>query len=505
MKSDTPSWGLAFPETSSAHVHLASRRDSKVGAPYSLKPALSIRRVLWQSVAAMRIAVINVVGLSRSLLGPQMPALKAFADRHGLQSHPPAFPAVTCTAQSSILTGTTAAGHGIVGNGWYDREAAEVKFWKQSNHLVRGEKLWDKLRREVPGFTCAKLFWWYNMYASVDFAITPRPLYPADGRKVFDVHTQPMLMRDDLKRDLGDFPFPSFWGPAAGIASSEWIAASARWVEEHHAPTLSLVYLPHLDYSLQKFGSQAPEIPAELAKIDRVAGELIDYYEARNIRVIVLSEYGISPVSRPLHLNRLFRAKGWLQLKSELGRETLDCGGCRVFAVADHQVAHIYLNDPALRDEVRALLTGTPGVAELREPPPLWPDATGPAVDRAGDFIAVAEPDAWFTYYFWDDDALAPDYARTIDIHRKPGYDPCELFIDPALSVPKLRVAKFLLKKKLGLRGLLEVIPLDAALVRGSHGRDQVPEGEQPVVLGAGRPIHQAEDVHQAILEAVLK
>ncbi|MCF7734090.1 MAG: alkaline phosphatase family protein [Akkermansiaceae bacterium] len=449
----------------------------------------------------MRLAVINIVGLSRSLLGPHTPALSAFAERGGIQSHPPAFPALTCTAQSSIVTGRGPADHGIVGNGWYDREAAEVKFWKQSNHLVRGEKLWDKLRREVPGFTCAKLFWWYNMYANVDFAITPRPLYPADGRKVFDVHTQPMLLRDDLKRALGDFPFPAFWGPAAGIASSEWIAAAARWIEEQHAPTLSLVYLPHLDYPLQKLGPDSPEIPAELAKIDRVAGELIHFYESRGLRVIALSEYGISPVRRAIHPNRLFRAKGWLQLKSELGRETLDCGGCRAFAVADHQVAHIYLNDPALRDEVQSLLESTPGIAEVRTPESAWGSASGPAAERAGDLIAVAEPDAWFTYYFWDDDTLAPDYARTIDIHRKPGYDPCELFIDPTLTAPKLRIAGFLLKKKLGLRGLLDVIPLDASLVRGSHGRDRVPDSEQPVVLGLDRPVHGPEDIHQGMID----
>lgn len=449
----------------------------------------------------MRVAVINLVGLSRSLIGPHTPALAAFAARAGLQSHRPAFPAVTCTAQSAVLTGANAADHGIVGNGWYDREAAEVKFWKQSNHLVRGDKLWDKLRREIPGFTCAKLFWWYNMYAKVDFSITPRPLYPADGRKVFDIHTQPMLLRDELKRDLGEFPFPAFWGPAAGIASSEWIAASARWIEDRHSPTLSLVYLPHLDYPLQKLGPDAPEIPAELRMIDRVAGELIDYYESRNVRVVVLSEYGISPVRRPIHLNRLIRAKGWLQLKGELGRETLDCGGCRAFAVADHQIAHVYVNDPSLHDEVRAWLESVPGVAEVRTPATAWGAATGPGAERAGNFIAVAEPDAWFTYYFWDDDALAPDYARTIDIHRKPGFDPCELFLDPTLTAPKLRIAGFLLRKKLGLRGLLEVIPLDATLVRGSHGRDQVPETEQPVVIGLAQPIHHPTEIHQALLE----
>jgi len=439
--------------------------------------------------------------LSGSLLGRHMPRLTAFAAKHGLQTHAPEFPALTCSAQASMLTGSSPAAHGIVANGWYDRESAEVRFWKQSNHLLRGEKIWDLLRRELPGFTCAQLFWWYNMYSSADFTITPRPLYPADGRKVFDIHTQPMDLRDELKRALGEFPFAAFWGPGAGLASSAWIAASARWIEERHAPTLSLVYLPHLDYPLQKLGPAAAEIPAELAKIDSLAGDLIDYYESRSIRVLVVSEYGISPVSRPLHLNRLFRQHGWLQLKHELGRETLDCGGSRVFAVADHQIAHVYVNDPALRPAVRKLLENTPGIAELRCPDQTW--GSGIASERAGDFIAIAAPDAWFTYYFWDDDALAPDYARTIDIHRKPGYDPCELFLDPQLAFPKLKIARFLLQKKLGLRGLLDVIPLDASLVRGSHGRDDVPDGERPILLGSNWPVSTAADVYHAILDAV--
>ncbi|HEX5790548.1 MAG TPA: nucleotide pyrophosphatase/phosphodiesterase family protein, partial [Luteolibacter sp.] len=342
-----------------------------------------------------RLAVINVVGLSKSLLGEHTPAMQAFAAKHGCQSYTPEFPALTCSAQSSIVTGSPVASHGIVANGWYDRESAEVRFWKQSNRLVKGWKIWDVLRREIPDFTCAKLFWWYNMHATVNWSITPRPLYPADGRKVFDIHTQPMGLRDELKRDLGDFPFPAFWGPAAGIASSEWIAASAKWVEDKHHPTLSLVYLPHLDYPLQKDGPDAPNIPAELRAIDRVVGDLIAHYESRKVQVALLSEYGISPVSKPVHLNRLFRAKGWLSIKNELGRETLDCGGCRAFAVADHQIAHVYVNDPAIKGEVRALLEDTEGVDEVR----VMQDVTG----RAGDFVAVAKPDAWFTYYYWND------------------------------------------------------------------------------------------------------
>lgn len=450
----------------------------------------------------MRVAVINLVGLSESLLGPAMPRLTAFAQANGLQSYAPEFPAVTCTAQSTLTTGKPVAEHGIVGNGWYDREFSEVRFWKQSNHIVRGEKLWDILRRRHPGHTTAKMFWWYNMYSSADFSATPRPLYPADGRKVFDIHTQPMVLREQLKHDLGPFPFPAFWGPASGIASSQWIAASARWIEEKHQPDLQLVYLPHLDYPLQKLGPRHPDIPGELQAIDDVASDLIGFYQKRGVRVLVLSEYGISPVSHAVHLNRLFRQRGWLSIKNELGRETLDCGGCRAFAVADHQIAHIHVHDPAIRGEVRNLLENEPGVDEVREPAAMW--GTGIAAQRAGDFIAVAKPDAWFTYYFWEDDAMAPDYARTIDIHRKPGYDPCELFIDPALRWPKLKIASFLIKKKLGIRSLLDVIPLDATLVKGSHGRDRVLREHRPVLLGTTFPVADAQDVHQAILDAAM-
>jgi len=437
----------------------------------------------------MRLAVLNIVGLSKSLLGENTPGITAFAEKNGLQTYAPAFPALTTTAQSSILTGTPPEEHGIVANGWYDRESAEVRFWKQSNHIVHGEKIWDTLRKSVPGFTCAKLFWWYNMHSTADFTITPRPLYPADGSKHFDVHTQPMEMREELKADLGPFPFPAFWGPAAGIASSEWIAASAKWVEEKHSPTLSLAYLPHLDYCLQKDGPGAPNIPGELRTIDRVVTELINYYESRNVRVLLLSEYGISPVNKPIHLNRLFREKGWLSIKEELGRETLDYGGCKAFAVADHQIAHVYVSDPAILSEVRALLEGTDGIDEVRDR----------NHERAGDLIAVAKPEAWFTYYYWNDDAKAPDYARTIDIHRKPGYDPCELFIDPAIRFPKLKIAKFLLKKKLGIRGLLDVIPLDASLVKGSHGRDEVENSEKPLLIGSPHKVQTAQDIHAAI------
>lgn len=445
-----------------------------------------------------RIAVINVVGLTRSVLA-EMPRLKEWSEQREVTSFKPAFPAVTTTAQSSYLTGKPVGEHGIVGNGWYDREASEVKFWKQSNHLVKGEKVW-----EAAGVRCAKMFWWYNMYSSADFTATPRPLYPADGRKFFDIHTQPMGMREEMKADLGDFPFTSFWGPKAGIESSDWIAKSARWIEERESPTLNLVYLPHLDYGLQKYGPGAPEMAAEYEAIDLLTCDLINFFENREVEVLVLSEYGISRVSKPVHLNRIFRERGWIQIKDELGSETLDCGGSRAFAVADHQIAHVYVNDPSIADEVRNVVLATDGVEEVREGQKLWGSGTGAA--RGGDFVAVSDEDAWFTYYFWEDDSKAPDFARCIDIHRKPGYDPVELFLDPAIRFPVLKIAGFLAKKKLGFRGLMDVIPLDAKLVKGSHGRDTVLQRDQPVAIGEGaEQVTSAEGVFFWIRDSLTK
>ncbi len=438
-----------------------------------------------------RLAVLNVVGLSESLLGPATPRLNAFRNAGSFAHVRPAVPAVTCTAQSNYLTGRPPRAHGIVANGWFNRDLAEVHFWKQSNHLVQAPKIWDSLRAELPGFTCAQLFWWFNMYSSADYTITPRPMYPADGRKLFDIYTWPYDLRPAIKRDLGEFPFFGFWGPAAGVptpqgapdATTRWIAEAAKWVERRHAPTLNLVYLPHLDYNLQRLGPGHPEIVRDLARIDAIVGDLLAFFARQGVEVLVLSEYGISAVSQPVHLNRVCRERGWLVVKDELGLELLDAGASRAFAVADHQVAHIYVNDPALLGEVRAALAGTPGVAEV------W-DAEGKRAvgldhPRAGDLVAVAAPGAWFTYYYWLDDRHAPDFARTVDIHRKPGYDPVELFVDPALRLPKLRIAWRLLQKRLGFRMLMDIVPLDATLVKGSHGARPTNRAEYPIAIAA--------------------
>jgi predicted AlkP superfamily pyrophosphatase or phosphodiesterase len=410
-----------------------------------------------------------IVGLTPKLLGPAMPKLTAWAQQGAMSRIKPAFPAVTCTAQSDYVTGQYPDTHGIVGNGWYSREDCEVRFWKQSNRLVHAPKVWEAARRSDASFTCANLFWWFNMYSTTDYSVTPRPMYPADGRKIPDVHTAPGTLRDELQAELGTFPLFEFWGPRASIKSSQWIAAAAKRVEEKHNPTLTLIYLPHLDYNLQKAGPDIPKVEADLRSTDDVAGDLVQFYEERGARVLVLSEYGIVPVSTPVHVNRALRQAGMIAVREELGLEVFDPGASAAFAVADHQVAHVYVNDQRSRDEVRSLLDATPGIdVVLDEDGQRDHRVRHP---RSGDFIAVAKPDAWFTYYYWLDDARAPDYARTVDIHRKPGYDPVELFLDPAITSPALSIGWKLAKRKAGFRTLLDVTPLDATLVRGSHGR----------------------------------
>ena len=414
-------------------------------------------------------AVLNVVGLTPALVGANTPRLSAWAARGRLARITSAFPAVTCTAQADYLTGVYPESHGIVGNGWYFRDDCEVRFWRQSNRLVQAPKVWDTARAADATFTCANLFWWFNMYSTADYAVTPRPIYRADGAKHPDIYTTPASLRDALQSNLGTFPLFDFWGPKTSIRSSQWIADAAMQVDRQHDATLTLVYLPHLDYSFQRLGPGDPAAAGDLRKIDAVCGQLIDYFESRRAQVIVLSEYGLADVATPVHLNRVLREHGLLAVRDELGGELLDAGASAAFAVADHQVAHVYVNDSSKMPIVRGLLEKTPGVERILDK--AQQAGYRLAHDRSGDFVAVAEPGAWFTYYYWLDDRRAPDFARSVDIHRKPGYDPAELFLDPAMRLPGLQAGWKLAKKKLGFRYLMDVIPLDASLVKGSHGR----------------------------------
>lgn len=425
--------------------------------------------------------MLDVVGLSTSIIGRHTPFLQQYVQQHHLATVKPMLPAVTTAVQSTYVTGKWPAEHGIVGNGWYDREDCEVKFWKQSNKLVQSEKIWEKARRLQPDFTCAKMFWWYNMYSTADYSVTPRPQYLSDGRKMPDCYAHPASLRDHLQKELGQFPLFQFWGPGANIKSTQWIADASQVTDNLYDPTLTLIYLPHLDYCLQKFGPDESKISKELQEIDNVCKQLVTFYEKKGAQVILLSEYGINPVNNPVHLNRILRQEGLLQIREERGLELLDPGASKAFAVADHQIAHIYINDLASAKKVRNIIENVPGVAQVL-------DREGKRNhqlhhERAGDYILVADSDSWFTYYYWLDDNKAPDFARIVDIHRKPGYDPVEMFLNPADPLVKAKIVGKLLKKKMGFRYLMDVIPLDATLIKGSHGALPADSAYHPVLI----------------------
>lgn len=419
--------------------------------------------------------VIDVVGLSFSLI-EEMPFLKKYVSKNNLSAIAPMLPAVTTAVQATYLTGKWPEEHGVVGNGWYDREDCEIKFWKQSNKLVLAEKIWEKAKKQDASFTCSQMFWWYNMYSSADYSATPRPQYLADGRKLPDCYTQPAALRDMLQNKLGQFPLFQFWGPGANIKSSQWIADAAMLTDDQYDPTLTLIYLPHLDYCLQKYGHDLLKIKKDLLEIDKVIEQLVTFYENKNAKIIILSEYGIAPVGNPIHLNRIFREEGLLQVRVERGLELLDAGASKAFVVADHQVAHVYINDASAIPQVKNILEKISGIELI-----LGKQAQAKYHinhERSGDFVLMADAESWFTYYFWLDDAKAPDYARCVDIHKKPGYDPVEMFM-----TSRLRAAYKLLKKKLGFRYVMDVIPLDATLIKGSHGRIRVPSEFCPVII----------------------
>ncbi|MEU2757136.1 nucleotide pyrophosphatase/phosphodiesterase family protein [Streptomyces albidoflavus] len=426
--------------------------------------------------------VLDVVGLTPRLL-EHMPRLAALCARGSRSPLGTVLPAVTCSAQSTFLTGTLPADHGIVGNGWYFRELGDVLLWRQHNGLVSGDRLWDAARRAHPGYTVANICWWYAMGADTDWTVTPRPVYYADGRKEPDCYTRPPELHDELTGKLGTFPLFHFWGPGADLVSSRWIIDATRHVMATRDPDLTLAYLPHLDYDLQRFGPDDPRSHAAARELDEAVGPLLDQAEAAGRTVVVLSEYGITSVSRPVHLNRVLREAGLLEVHTQDGMEYLDTMASRAFAVADHQLAHVYVKRPEDLDTVRALLADVPGVETLLDEE--GKKEQGLDHPRSGEFVAVAERDAWFTYYYWLDDARAPDFAQLVEIHRKPGYDPVELFMDPNDPYVKLRAGAAVARKKLGMRYRMAVVPLDASPIRGSHGRLPADEADGPLLLSS--------------------
>jgi hypothetical protein len=433
------------------------------------------------------IVLINAVGLTPRLL-EHAPRLKAIAKSGWLANMPEVVPAVTCTAQATLLTGKLPNEHGVVANGWLFRDTNEVRFWQQSNRLIQAEPLYETARnrakeRDRP-FKSAKLFWWFNQGAKVDVSVTPKPHYAVDGNKAFGITGDPPDISTHLEREFGPFPFPQFWGPMAGAKSTQWIAQAGAFTLKHEKPDLTLIYLPHLDYDPQRFGPKGCDMARCVKELDDACVPLLDEATTLGAAVWIVSEYGHCDVSRPVYPNRVLREAGLLEVRRGPFGEQLDLYGSRAFAVCDHQLAHVYVRDPKDTPRVREVLGPVAGVGGVL----FGERRAGLDLDheRTGEIVLLSQHDAWFAYPFWLDDRLAPDYARAVAIHHKPGFDPCELFFDPKLHFPKLHAARRLLQKKLGFRMTMDVVPLDATIVRGSHGLPAADPLDRPILVGHG-------------------
>ena len=433
------------------------------------------------------IVLINAVGLTPRLL-EHAPRLQALAATGWYTDMPEVLPAVTCTAQATLLTGELPNKHGVVANGWLHHSTNEVRFWQQCNRLIQAEPIYEtaRVRAKERGkeFKSAKLFWWFNQGAAVDISVTPKPHYAVNGDKAFGVSGTPPGLAEGLEKSFGPFPFPAFWGPMAGAKCTQWIANAAAHVVTFERPDLTLVYLPHLDYDPQRFGPKGCDVPKCVKELDDACASILVAAQSVGAQVWVVSEYGHCDVTRPVYLNRALREAGLLEVRGGPFGEQLDLYGSRAFAVVDHQLAHVYVRASEDVAHVRAVLAAVPGVAKLyagEERAEIHLNH-----DRSGELVLLSEPDAWFAYPFWLDDALAPDYARAVAIHAKPGFDPCELFFDPKLRFPKLRVARRLAQKKLGFRTTFDVVPLDASIVRGSHGLAAADPLDRPILIGHG-------------------
>ncbi len=415
-----------------------------------------------------------------------MPHLRRLAEGGDDISLVPSFPCVTCPVQVNMTTGRTPREHGVVANGFYWREKRQVEMWTAWNQVIEAPQIWDSLAQHGSGATSAVWFPLLAKGAGADLICTPAPIHNPDGSESLWCYTKPTEMYGELRDALGHFPLMHFWGPMANIKSTDWICRSAAAAIEKHRPNFSYIYLPHLDYAAQKTGPDSPAAQQALVDLDQVLGTLIASVEKSLAPAkplwLVASEYVITPVRHVLYPNRVLREAGLLEVREDEGGEVIDFAASAAWALVDHQFSHVFAADSRAAERAAACLRGQEGVAEAL----IGPERAKYDLDhaRAGDVVVVSTADSWQAYYYWLDDARAPRFARTVDIHRKPGYDPVELHFDPAT------------------RG----IPLDASLVRGSHGAPAIEENQRGILIASerGALVGQAMadvDVHALVLK----
>ena len=447
------------------------------------------------------VLLLSVPGLREQDLA-HMPNLSRHMERGDRAPLVPSTPAVTCPVQVNMTTGLPPSEHGVVANGFFWREGLTpgrgpkydgVEMWTAWNDVVQRPQVWDRMKEHDSSLTSAVWFPLLAKGCGADYACTFAPIHNPDGSESLWCYTLPEMLYGDLRDALGHFPLTHFWGPLANIESTHWILGSYLKLLESNRPNFSYLYLPHLDYAAQKFGPNSAEAAAACATLDE---ELAGFFGTVNQRFsepplwLVASEYAITEVDHVTYPNRVLREAGLLSVRhDDDGRELIDYQASAAWALADHQHSHVFVRD---RDAsvIRRVIDrfadeeGIDAAWDAQEQ-----SRQGIAHERSGGVVLVSTPNSWQAYYWWQDDSLAPSFARTIDIHRKPGYDPVEMFFNPALA------------KEFG-----GGTPLDASLVRGSHGAPARDDSQRGVLLSSERGVLVEQpmadlDVCQTVLQ----
>lgn len=430
------------------------------------------------------VVLLSIPGLREKDLAhmPHLSQLCAAGDRAPLV---PSFPAVTWPVETNMLTGRTPEEHGVISNGFYWRETQEIEMWTAWNEKILAPQIWDLLHEHDPNLTSAAWFPMLSKGSGADYVCMPKPVHNPDGSESLWCYTKPTELYGELRDALGHFPLQHFWGPLANIRSTAWIIDSAVVAAKRFRPNFFYIYLPHLDYAAQKTGPDSPAALAAVGELDEALARLIEgfqeAYRGQNLLWLAASEYVITPVDHVTYPNRVLREAGLLAVRDEADGEYLDLNASPAWALADHQFSQVFVKDadPTTIAEVVELFQGQEGIAEVL--------AGEERVkyhlrhERAGEVILISTPNSWQAYYYWLDDARAPAFARTVDIHRKPGYDPVELHFDMATKS----------------------IPLDATLIRGSHGAPALHEWQRGVLLSSQRGVlveRPTSDLHVADL-----
>jgi predicted AlkP superfamily pyrophosphatase or phosphodiesterase len=423
---------------------------------------------------ANRVCVLDIPGLSRELLVnvPSSSALGKWLDKSSVVGLTPSWPAVTCSVQATLTTGLSPEQHGIVANGLptfrssddqalvdssnFAEYRKQVSFWEQSNQILQAPRFWQDTNGRSRWKT-AMLFFQNSMPGfhgqpklAADIVLTPKPDHGPDGKLVSLCWSEPKELIPQLFKEFGFFPLMNYWGPMAGIAASQWIASAAARVWQSHQPQLQLTYIPHLDYDLQRFGPHSPQAIKAVQDVSAALEPLVQAVLNDGGKLVLLSEYAMREVKSAIQPNLLFAKAGLLKTRTTSDGVLIDYQQSDAVAMVDHQIAHVYVRSEEAAQAARDLLRKVGALVMARG------DLHRIHLNhrRAGDLLAVAPEDGWFDYRWWSEESAAPVFAGTVDIHRKPGYDPLELFFDP----PNKRIS------------------FNTALVRGSHGI--VREGE---------------------------